>query len=49
MELAFDVLWAPLMGFLDKKILAPIAAKAADKPTALYLKGFAGFLRPRRA
>ena len=48
-QLVFDFLWAPLMGFLDKKILAPIAAKAADKPTALYLKGFAGFLRPRRA
>ena len=47
-QLIFDHLWQPIMGWLDAKIVAPAAAKAAGKPVALYLKSFAGFLRPQR-
>ena len=47
-QLAFDVLWAPLMGWLDAKVTVPIAAKAAGKSPAAYKMGFMGFLRPLR-
>jgi len=47
-QLIFDVIWQPLMTWLDTKIVAPMAAKAAGKPVALYVKTFAGFLRPKR-